>query len=105
MKAYLKIALLVIFIIGINGDVTLCENVKGEDEDTCILYPTSENYTHCCYVELNDDKRCRQLSDDQYENVKRYKDFLKSQGYTDIKIKCVGEFLTYSLLVLLALMF
>ena len=69
------------------------------------MYPTTENYTHCCYVEMNGGGKCRQLSDDQYENVKRYKDFLKSQGNTDIKIKCAGEFLAYSLFALLALLF
>ena len=105
MKAYLQIALLAIFIIGINGQVTVCEEVNGDDEDVCRMYPTQENYTHCCYVELSGNGKCRQLNDDQYENVKRYKDFLKSQGKTDVKIKCAGEFLTYSLLALLALLF
>ena len=105
MKTYLQIALLAIFIIGINGDVTLCESVNADDEDVCRLYPTEENYTHCCYVEMNGGGKCLQISDDQYENVNRYKDFLKSQGNTDIKIKCAGEFLAYSLFALLALLF
>ena len=105
MKAFLQIALLAIFIIGINGQVTVCEEVNGDDEDVCRMYPTEEDYTHCCYVELSGNGKCRQLNDDQYENVKRYKDFLKSQGNTDVKIKCAGEFLTYSLLALLALLF
>ena len=105
MKAYLQIALLAIFIIGINGQVTVCEEVNGEDEDVCRMYPTEEDYTHCCYVELSGNGKCRQLNDDQYENVKRYKDYLKSQGNTDVKIKCAGEFLTYSLLALLAFLF
>ena len=105
MKAYLQIALFAIFIIGINGDITLCEDVNGNDEDICRMYPTELDYTHCCYVEMNGSGQCRQLKDDEYENVKRYKDFLKSQGNTDIKIKCSGEFLTYSLLALLALIF
>ena len=105
MKAYLQIALLAIFIIGINGQVTVCEDVNGDDEDVCRMYPTEEDYTHCCYVELSGNGKCRQLNDDQYENVKRYKDFLKSQGNTDVKIKCAGEFLTFSLFALLAFLF
>jgi hypothetical protein len=105
MKAYLQIALLAIFIIGINGQVTVCEEVNGDDEDVCRMYPTEEDYTHCCYVELSGNGKCRQLNDDQYENVKRYKDFLKSQGNTDVKIKCAGEFLTFSLFALLAFLF
>ena len=105
MKAYLQIALLAIFIIGINGDITLCEDVNGDDDDICRMYPTETDYTHCCYVEMNGSAKCRQLTDDEYENIKRYKNYLKSQGNTDIKIKCSGELLTYSLLVLLALIF
>ena len=54
---------------------------------------------------MNGGGKCRQLSDDQYENVKRYKDFLKSQGNTDIKIKCSGEFLAYSLFAFLVFLF
>ena len=107
MKAYLQIALLALalFIIEINGDVTVCESVQGDDEDVCRMYPTEENYTHCCYVEMDGGGKCRQLNDDQYENVKRYKDFLKSQGHSDIKIKCSGKFLTFSLFCFLAFLF
>ena len=105
MKAFIQIALLAIFIIGINGQVTVCTDVKGDDEDVCRMYPTSEDHTHCCYVERSGETGCKELTDDQYENVKRYKDFLKSQGYTDVKIKCSGRFLTYSLFALLALLF
>ena len=105
MKAYLQIALLAIFIIGINGDITVCEDVTGNDEDICRMYPTQEDYTHCCYFQSDGYTGCKALTDDEYENIKRYKDFLKSQGNTDIKIKCSGEFLTYSLLALLSLIF
>ena len=105
MKAFLQIALLAIFIIEINGQVTACEEVTQGDEDVCRMYPTEVDYTHCCYVEMDDGSSCRQLNDDQYENVKRYKDYLKSQGHSGVKIKCAGEFLTYSLLALLALLF
>ena len=105
MKAYLQIALLALFIIGINGDVTLCEEHDGTSEDDCRMYPTQEDYTHCCYVEMNGGSKCSQLTDDQYENIKRYKNFLKSQGNTDVKIKCSGEFLAYSLFALLAFLF
>ena len=105
MKAFLQIALLAIFIIEINGQVTACTEVTQPSEDVCRMYPTEINYTHCCYVEMNGGGQCRQLNDDQYENVKRYKDFLKSQGNTDVKIKCAGEFLTFSLFALLAFLF
>jgi len=104
MKAYLQIALLAIFILGING-VDVCDDIPGNDEDVCRVYPTPENYTHCCYFEYEGTQRCKSLTDDQYENIKRYKKFMKENGYTDLKIKCSGEFLFSSLFVLLALLF
>ena len=105
MKAYLQIVLLAIFIFGING-VDVCGEVaiSNPDEDICRVYPTPENYTHCCYFELDDKAGCQAITDDQYENIKRYKNFLK-QKYESVKIKCSGEFLTYSLFALLALLF
>ena len=112
MKAYLQIVLLAIFFIGINGQLTSCEEFgsQGQDADTCRMYPTSEDFTHCCYVQyegIEGDpgyQGCKELSDDQYENVKRYKNYLKNT-YSNVKIKCSGEFLTYSLFALLALLF
>ena len=106
MKAYLQIALLAIFIIGINGDVTTCEQVAGQDEDTCRMYPTEINYSHCCYYTSDSREGCMQITDDQYETVKRFKDYMKQlSNYANFKIKCSGEYLTYSLFALLALLF
>ena len=107
MKTYLQIALFAIFILGING-VDVCGDAKGNDidEDFCRVYPTPENYTHCCYLKSDTLSECRALTDDQYENIKRYKKYMKQiQGYENLKIKCSGKFLTYSLFVLLALLF
>ncbi len=105
MKTYLQIALLAIFILGING-VEVCNDIQGNDEDVCRVYPTQENYTHCCFIESEAYTGCRALTDDQYENIKRYKKYMKQlNGYGNIKIKCSGEFLTYSFFALLALLF
>ena len=107
MKTYLQIALLAIFIFGING-VDVCGEVSlaNPDEDICRMYPTPENYTHCCYFEYDGVQKCKSLTDDQYENIKRYKKYLKQNDtYANLKIKCSGEFLTYSLFALLALLF
>ena len=107
MKTYLQIALLAIFILGING-VDVCEDIIGEDkdEDICRVYPTQENYTHCCFIKSDGYNGCKSLTDDQYENIKRYKKYMKQfSTYANLKIKCSGEFLTYSLFVLLALLF
>ena len=107
MKTYLQIILLAIFIIGINGEVEVCsQSISSPSEDVCRMYPTDIDYTHCCYIERDGDSYCDQLTDDQYENVKKYKKYLKEHlGYSSVKIKCSGEFLTYSLFVLLALLF
>ena len=106
MKAYLQIALLAIFIIGLNG-VNVCESIHGENEDVCRVYPTEINYSHCCYFTSDYQSGCMQITDDQYENIKRFKNYMKQNEtyYSNFKIKCSGELLTYSLFVLLALLF
>ena len=106
MKAYLQIALLAIFIIGING-VEICNEVKGSDDDECLIHPTNINYTHCCYYSTDNYAGCMEITDDQYENIKRFKKYMKEhyESYSGFKIKCSGEFVTYSLFVLLALLF
>ena len=107
MKEYLQIALLAIFIIGING-VDVCGEFTptNPDEDYCRMYPTPVNYTHCCYFKSDTLEGCQPITDDQYENIKRYKKYMKQDpNYANLKIKCSGEFLTYSLFALLALLF
>ena len=107
MKEYLQIALLAIFIIGING-VDVCGEFTptNPDEDYCRMYPTPVNYTHCCYFKSDTLEGCQPITDDQYENIKRYKKYMKQEpNYANFKIKCSGEFLTYSLFALLALLF
>ena len=105
MKAFLQIALLAIFIIGING-VNVCKDVHGTDDDECRIYPTHMNYSHCCYYKSDNEEGCMQITDDQYENIKRFKSYYKqAKGISSFKIKCSGEFLTYSLFALLAFLF
>ena len=107
MKEYLQIALLAIFIIGING-VDVCGEFTptNPDEDYCRMFPTPVNYTHCCHFKSDSIDDCRPITDDQYENIKRFKKYMKQDSiYANLKIKCSGEFLTYSLFALLALLF
>ena len=107
MKAYLQIALLDIFIIGINS-VDVCGQFTptNPDEDYCRMFPTPVNYTHCCYFKSDTLEGCQPITDDQYENIKRFKKYMKQYpDYANLKIKCSGEFLTYSLFALLALLF
>ena len=107
MKAYLQIILFAIFIIGIKS-VDVCSlSISNPDEDVCRMYPTSVDYTHCCYFEADNQAYtgCTPITDDQYENIKRFKSFFKEEhGLSSLKIKCSGEFLTYSFFALLALL-
>ena len=82
----------------------ICNETSSPSEEYCRILPTYMDFTHCCYAELDSGARCLQLTDDEYENIKRYKEFLKNTN-SNVKIKCSGEFLTYSLFALLALLF
>ena len=113
-----KALLLLIFafsIVGINSEFDLCTSVSSssldsiEDDDDrgefCRIHSTNQDFTHCCYLEADNlDSQCIEINDDAYENIKKYKDFLKNT-YSGVKIKCSSEFLTYSLFALLALLF
>ena len=104
MNKLLQIILLSILSIYVLSQTVCGDAMSTINEDTCRILPTNIDYTHCCYVELNGAGQCRQLNDDQYENIKRYKEYLENTN-DNVKIKCSGEFLTYSLFALLALLF
>ena len=82
------------------------------DEDHCaMLTPKSsgdtEEYTHCCRFEVgdNDNYYCHGVTDDQYENIGRYKKYLEDSTGNDYDIDCSSKFVTFSLFALLALLF
>ena len=97
-------ALVLILIIYEVKTQTICEDARGESEDDCRMYPTTIDSTHCCYIPEDDENPCWELSDDEYENIKRFKDFSK-QFYNmgDLTIKCSNQALTISLLCLILL--
>ena len=107
MKAYLQIILFAIFIIGINGVDVCNKDIPNPDEDVCRMYATQNDNTHCCYFEADnqDYTGCTEITDDEYENIKRFKSFYKQYyNLSSLKIKCSGKFLTYSFFALLALL-
>ena len=109
MNKVFQIVLLAILLITIKSEFDICEEARNNDisEDLCRIRTTQVDYTHCCYVELNGNASCRQISDDAYENIKRYKEYLKNT-YDDVKIKCSSEFKSlalFSLFSLIALLF
>ena len=100
-------------IIYIKSDFRLCEefgSFPNEDTDDrinfCQVRTNSDDNTHCCYFRSDNhpDGICKGITDDQYENIKRYKTFLKNDD-GNIKIQCSSKYLAYSLFVLLALLF
>ena len=118
MNKLILFGLLVLLFNSIDGQGT-CENwstygIPREDldEDFCLLLtPTSEGATHCCYMELNDNPSCVELTDDQYENIVRYIKYeedrreANGEGDVDIDIDCSSRFLSLSLFVVFALLF
>ena len=119
-KAFL-IILVALSIISVNSEFHRCLDynfvqnlgVEAEAADTddlvdyCRVLSTSTDKTHCCYVKEKigetEKRYCTEISDDAYENIKRYKKFMKNSR-DKFKIKCGSEYLSYSLLVLLALL-
>ena len=86
----------------------LMEAAEELDEDVCILLETSEDRTHCCYYtdSSSDSGKCIQITDDQYENIVRFKKFLRDESGDDkIDIDCSSKFLSFSLFVVFALLF
>ena len=84
----------------------LADVMDEVDEDLCILLGTSEDRTHCCYYTDASESKCIQITDDQYENIVRFKKFLRDEsGDSDINIDCSSKFLSFSLFVVFALLF
>jgi len=107
------IILVALTIIAVKSEFDLCQDFSFDKlgttdtdylADYCRVLSTSVDKTHCCYVEDDNGQSCQEISDDAYENIKRYKKFKKNTS-SHFKIKCSSEYLSYSLLALLALLF
>ena len=110
MNKALQIVLIVLAIIAIKSEFPLCGSEaafnglkSSERDDYCRIFSTSTDKTHCCYFEYDNVAECKEITDDAYENIKRYKTYFKN-FHKDVKIKCRSEFLTYSIFVLLSLL-
>ena len=113
MKTFqlLIFSLLIIELSTQNSGYT-CEGANKDknftpSEDSCMVLSTSEDNTHCCYVIYDTDSECWELSDDEYENIKRFKEVASNRPeWTDniaqkVKIKCSSNFIANSLLLIL----
>ena len=80
--------------------------INDLDEDHCAMLTPGDGYTHCCLFEINDRVNCSEITDDQYENIGRYIDYLEDHvGYEDVDIDCSSKFISLSLFAILALLF
>ena len=89
-------------------NVNVEETLKTEyEEEYCASLKTTVNYTHCCMFEdTNGIIGCGGITDDEYENIVRYKKYLRDQyDDEDIGIDCSSRFISISLLAVLALLF
>ena len=113
MSKVFLLLLSALLVIKISCQTDLCTQYSENDvdEDVCRRLKVEKDYTHCCYIkQLN---KCWQLTDDEYENIKRFKDYAKNHinqfpsGVTDwngkLTIKCSANILSSSLLILFSL--
>ena len=101
MKKCLLALLFAFTVVGINcTDCELRGPVSSGEE--CWFRKLSGDQTHCCYVEEDTENPCWSLSDDEYENIKRFIDYSEHiwNDLTDISIDCSSNILSYSLFIL-----
>ena len=117
MNKLTLLGLLALFIAFINCDYncgTFTDVVKvpdDSDEEYCqMLKIGNDGITHCCYVDGgNYEGQCIGLTDDQYENIVRYKKYIRDHdekaGGDDFGIDCSSKFISLSLFAVFALLF
>ena len=90
-------------LIGAVIDASLLSELEGE---YCSAMKTSGDYTHCCMIEGSNGADCYGITDDEFENVVRFKKYLRDQvGDDSIRVDCSSRFISISLLAVLALLF
>ena len=89
------------------GGLDFSQLLDSYEEDYCSSLQTSPEFTHCCYFESkNGINGCYQITDDAYENIVRYKKYLRDQiADDDLGIHCSSKFISLSLFAVLALLF
>ena len=109
MNKIFAFILLVLLVNIFEVNTESCNKQDVSDPETCYYMKLSGELTHCCAVEYAEDKyRCEGLTDDQYENIKRYKDYRRNNEvdglalYDDLGIDCSSRFVSFSILALIA---
>ena len=113
MNKAIQILLLALCAIGIKSEYPECGKIDFPPDVTktkdmanyCRILTTGMNRTHCCLFKKDDEAYCSEISDDAYENIKRYKKYLRNYDtYSGIEIKCSSDYFAYSLFILFALL-
>ena len=114
MNKLTLLGLLALFIAFINCDYD-CGDLKNtvvkvpddSDEEYCQMLKIGGEITHCCYVDGgNYEGQCIGLTDDQYENIVRYKKWHRDNyNDEDFGIDCSSKFISLSLFAVFALLF
>ena len=106
MRNILVLLLSIVLVMESNSQKT-CEEygfVSYADEDFCRFLPLPNNSAHCCYVPEDTDTSCWALTDDEYENIKKAKDYFEyTYGIEDMTIECSAKIIYSSLFILFSL--
>ena len=97
-----KVVFLLSFILVIEiCSSLLCEeytDLQNANTFLCGVLKLPSEQTHCCYVPEDDEIPCWGLTDDEYENIKRFKSFSKQFYEMDkLTIKCEANNISSSL--------
>ena len=87
-------------------DASLLQELEGEYCSAMKISRDCEDCAHCCMIGSSNGANCYGITDDEYENVVRFKKYLRDQvGDDSIRVDCSSRFISISLLAVLALLF
>ena len=92
-----------------NGDVIDASKLSEFEGEYCSKMGVSgdcRDCVICCMIGSSNGANCYGITDDEYENVVRFKKYLRDQVEDDsIRVDCSSRFISISLLAVLALLF
>ena len=93
-------------LIGAVIDASLLSESEGEYCSKMGVNGDCRDCVRCCMIGSSNGANCYGITDDEYENVVRFKKYLRDQVEDDsIRVDCSSRFISISLLAVLALLF
>ena len=87
-------------------DASLLSESEGEYCSKMGVNGDCGDCVRCCMIGSSNGANCYGITDDEYENVVRFKKYLRDQVEDDsIRVDCSSRFISISLLAVLALLF